>query len=684
MLAVVLYHAGLGFVPGGFVGVDVFFVLSGFLITGLLVREVGAGGRVHFAQFYARRVRRLLPAAALVLLVTAVVCVRALPPLRVHSALLDIRAAALYAANYRFAAAGTDYLNADAPPSPVQHYWSLGVEEQFYLIWPALLMLAVLLARRRGRSPLAGVTVALAAVAGVSFVASLWLTHADEPWAFFSLPTRAWELAVGGLVALAVHWWRRMPTAAAATISLAGLAGVLGSVLFIDAGSPFPGVVALAPVLSTAAVLIGGCAWTAISSRRLLGAGPLQEAGRISYSWYLWHWPVLILVPDLVGHSLSRAWLVVLAASSGLLAYATTRLLEEPVRFSPVLTGRAARSLTVGVALSVTVLLGTAAVHVPSTAPRGVAQQAPRLNVSVTTPDRAAAKPLTQAQKLDAAVSAVVARSVQIHWVPRNLSPALSAAHSDESQPFHDGCHASFTATALGNCVYENPTASTSVFLIGDSHAAMWFPALDAAAKANDWRLTSLTKTTCPPLELSIYSPVLHRSYTECDQWRAEVLARIRTERPSLVVLGVARHYGPEYGFKVYGPQWMAGLTQEIKEIEAAGSRVLVLGPMPLALTDAADCMSQNLTDAVMCTRPLTAAVDVQGAVAEAKVARAAGASYVDVAPWLCTPARCGVIVGNLLVYRDDNHVTTEFASWLAPVMAADVSEALHGTIAPA
>ena len=248
---------------------------------------------------------------------------------------------------------------------------------------------------------------------------------------------------------------------------------------------------------------------------------------------------------------------------------------------------------------------------------------------------------------------------------------------------FRDGCHAAFTATALGRCVYENPTAPTSVFLFGDSHAAMWFPALDGAAKINGWRLTSLTKTTCPPLELPIYSPVLHRSYTECDQWRAAVLARIGTEHPSLVVLGVARHYGPEYHFAVYGPQWMAGLTREIKEIEAAGSRVLVLGPMPLALTDAADCLSQNLTDAVMCTRPLTAAVNVPGAVAEAKVAQAAGASYVDVAPWLCTPARCGVIVGNLLVYRDDNHVTTEFASWLAPVMSADVSEALRATIAP-
>src|SRR4051794_2053939 len=308
VLAVVLYHAGLGFVPGGFVGVDVFFVVSGFLITGLLVREVGTAGRVHFAEFYARRMRRLLPAAALVLLVTAVVSVRALPPLRVHSALLDVRAAALYASNYRFAAAGTDYLNADAPPSPVQHYWSLGVEEQFYLIWPALLMVAVVLARRRGRSAMAGGTVALLAVTAISFAVSMWLTDADQPWAFFSLPTRAWELSVGGLVALGAAWWRRLPVSVAATAAVAGLGGVLGSVLLIDAGAPFPGTVALVPVLSTAAVLVGGSAWHRSSSQLLLGAGPLQGAGRISYTWYLWHWPVLTFVPALLGHPLSRAW----------------------------------------------------------------------------------------------------------------------------------------------------------------------------------------------------------------------------------------------------------------------------------------------------------------------------------------------------------------------------------------
>ncbi|MBO0730332.1 MAG: acyltransferase, partial [Acidimicrobiaceae bacterium] len=210
VLAVVLYHAHVGILRGGYVGVDVFFVISGFLITDLLWREVASTRRVSFAAFYARRVRRLLPAAVLVLIVTMAAAARWMPPLQVSSVWKDGLACALYVGNYRFAVQSTNYLSASAPPSPFQHYWSLGVEEQFYLLWPLLLVVAagVLLRRRPSRQYAA---VGLAAIAAASFVASLILTKADEPWAFFSLPTRAWELAAGGLVALAAPSLSRMP-----------------------------------------------------------------------------------------------------------------------------------------------------------------------------------------------------------------------------------------------------------------------------------------------------------------------------------------------------------------------------------------------------------------------------------------------------------------------------------------
>src|SRR5215207_8385412 len=284
VVAVVAYHAGLGGVGGGFVGVDVFYVLSGFLITGLLWEELDGTGRLRLGAFYARRARRLLPAAALVLVVTLVASAVWLSPLQVPVVARDAAAAALYVANYRFAAQRTDYL-ADASPSPLQHYWSLGVEEQFYLLWP-LLLLVVFLAARRGRR-----SATRAAGAAVS-----------QPWAFFSLPTRAWELAAGGLVALAASRLARLPGLAAATLGWLGLEAILWSITRFGPSTPFPGAAALFPVAGTAAVLAAGCAAPRLGPDLVLRRWPLQLGGRLSYAWYLWHWPLLVLAPAVVGH----------------------------------------------------------------------------------------------------------------------------------------------------------------------------------------------------------------------------------------------------------------------------------------------------------------------------------------------------------------------------------------------
>ena len=261
VLGVVLYHAGFTPLAGGYAGVDVFFVLSGFLITGGLWDELRDHGRIRFGAFYARRARRLLPAAALVIAVTMLAAARWSAPLAARSVVHDGIASLFYVANYRFALLNTNYLSASAAPSPLLHYWSLAVEEQFYLVWPALLMLGATVWRRRRHrhrrraEPLAGVAVTIAAVTVASFALSLRLTRTNEPWAFFSLGTRAWELGVGAMLALAAPWLAKVPAALGRVLALVGLAAVMVAFTAFSSATPFPGLAALLPVLGTAAAV---------------------------------------------------------------------------------------------------------------------------------------------------------------------------------------------------------------------------------------------------------------------------------------------------------------------------------------------------------------------------------------------------------------------------------------------
>ena len=300
VLAVVLFHADVPGVGGGFVGVDVFFVISGFLITGLLWREVSTTGTVRLRRFYGARARRLLPASATVGVVTMIGSAVLLP-------LLQARASSMTASPARCMSATTGsfckhrLLRADLPPSPFQHYWSLGVEEQFYLVWPALIIgTAWLIRRARRRTKADAATsskrpylVVLALVAAVSFALSLVITYVVPAVAFFSLPTRAWQLAVGGLVALTAGQWRRLPALAAAIVGWAGLAVILLACTRLSATTLYPGTAALLPVLGAALVIGAGCAAPSQGCGRVLALSPMRAIGRISYSWYLWHWPVL-------------------------------------------------------------------------------------------------------------------------------------------------------------------------------------------------------------------------------------------------------------------------------------------------------------------------------------------------------------------------------------------------------
>jgi peptidoglycan/LPS O-acetylase OafA/YrhL len=349
---VLLFHGYGKPFTGGFVGVDVFFVISGFLITSLLLHEQIKDGRISIWRFYARRVRRILPASALTVLATIVAAYHLLGFISGNELANDAKWTAVFAANIHFALIGTDYLGSQLPPSPLQHMWSLGVEEQFYLVWPSLFLLLVVIVRRSRRRNVFGVlTTSLLVVIGASLAWSVIQTSSNATWAYFSPLTRAWELALGALIAVIGPAVSRVPTWVYQVAALLGLAGILVSALTLTPSMPYPGWAVAIPVVSSALLIWAGCGNPKTVIGRALSVRPMQWLGARSYSLYLWHWPILMIAAQYGGHHLSP-W-----QNSGLLLAAvaasaiTFRLVENPVRNSHVLKSRTGLTLAIGVVL---------------------------------------------------------------------------------------------------------------------------------------------------------------------------------------------------------------------------------------------------------------------------------------------------------------------------------------------
>ncbi|AQT79172.1 acyltransferase [Mycolicibacterium litorale] len=686
VLAVVLFHAGVPGLSGGFVGVDVFFVISGFLITRLLWREVSTKGTVRLRNFYGARARRLLPASATVGIFILISSAALLPVLQARSVIWDGIASALYVSNYRFIADGVDYLAVAQPPSPFQHYWSLGVEEQFYLVWPALILGTGWLVRRwhRRTSKLVTATqrpylTVLAIVMAVSFTLSLIITYIAPPVAFFSLPTRAWQLAAGGVVALTSDNWLRLSPRVAAITGWAGLGVILLACTMLTPTTLYPGVAALLPTLGSLLVIGAGCATPTLGCGRLLGLSPMRAIGRISYSWYLWHWPILLvalwsLAPAL-GHTL---WFGMGGAllSAGLAAL-TVRFIEDPLRFAPKIQKSASRSLTLGgIATGTVVFVGVALlVLVPLPVGRGPEVKPVALTVAIPPAGSPIASYDAAVRHVFAEVQAALAASANLEAVPSNLDPPLAQATPKDGLGSPTGCLRGFFEVGQPECALADTASSTSVALLGDSNAAMWVPAFQQAAERRHWRLEIMAKADCPFLDIPINNPAAGREYTECERWRGQVMDRLKTQRTRLIVLGMTRLYGANHGwdpgFTSYDQAWLDGLTRMVQHLRGIGARVLVLGPIPDPRSVVPDCLSRHLDDATHCSPTRKEAVNGPGVEAESRAVNAGGGQYADLTELFCTNDRCPVIVGNTLVYVDLFHVTREYSRLLSPAMEA-------------
>jgi peptidoglycan/LPS O-acetylase OafA/YrhL len=649
IVMVVGYHAGLPLFGGGFIGVDVFFVISGFLISRNLLRESETTDRIGLGGFWSRRIRRLVPALALVVTATLVAGALILPRYELEALARQGAAADLYVSNILFAVDAQDYFATDLARSPFLHTWSLGVEEQFYIVWPLVFAAACWSQRRRlaelpgptRRRILAGV---FSVVLAASLALSVWLTRAGSTWAFFGLPSRAWEFAVAGLLAVVPVPAALRGVRTRTGLALAGLGVIAVGAAFIESQTPYPGLWALLPVLGTVLVIVGGETFAGTATEnpvsRVLALPPMQWVGRVSYSWYLWHWPAIVLTVAALDDD--DVGLKTLAALASLpVAWAAYRFYETPLRFSTLLARSHRRTYAVGAAFTVVVLLVAAAVwsRAPDYDDQTLVGLAPPAGASID--ERVAFMVEQQRRRGETAC------------------PDVGGIETPDGDEYCEG---------------GDPAGERTVLLLGDSHAGQWRTAFDLVARENGIKLLIRQHSGCPSVRVAKGpgdGSDAARKIESCRHHQEGDLRVVRHLQPDAVVVASSTAF-PERivdddGTPATEPEqvahWRAGVEELIDELAATGAEVGWIVDEPQFPHEADRCLTQKQSTEA-CAVDREVGLDRVGALldVEREVLRERGITEtVDLTPLICDEDRCRMEVDGTLVYTDSHHLTEAF-----------------------
>lgn len=630
ILTVVAFHAFHTGLTGGYVGVDVFFVISGFLIAGILMREQAATGTISLPNFWARRVRRLMPATLVVAIATLAVASVKLSGFNLIRTFENGAWSVLSLANVHFANSPTGGYFANPVPNPFLHFWSLSVEEQFYVALPLLLLLVGLL-RRRWSTP-----VLIALVFAASLTASILLSAQDDPNAFYSLGTRAWELAIGAGLAWFTSFVRSNPPQWARVAAfVVGLAAIVVSAVTFTSTIAWPGSAALVPTLGTALIIWAGTGGSAGPITRILDNRVARYIGDVSFSFYLWHWPVLVLGPkEIAGNPLLQLAAVLFAFGLAVLTY---HFVEQP--FQKMRRGAPSRRvLAIGLPAAVAVSVasfGIGAALMPTPGPR--------------------VEPLAaQYQTLEDGPGPVPAA------VPENVRPSPLDIGYD-LQPIYDEC---FRPTGLHECWAGDPDGTKTVLVTGDSYSGMFWPSIAQAAQDRGWRVVIVGKAGCALLQPTPAEPDDTPGELDCLQWRADALDR-------------AEELAPDVILAVNSMNPLTGAAADAFEVNAVAALqrlgeqapVIVLGPTPLFPRVTEQCLEAFYANPAGCSLPLDQVVRPDTRELAQNIVAASGAELLDLNGILCDREQlCPMIVADTLMYRDAGHISNAYSTHFATI----------------
>jgi peptidoglycan/LPS O-acetylase OafA/YrhL len=667
VLLVVLGHAGVGFLKGGYVGVDVFFVLSGFLITGILLSGAAKRGYVSLSDFYVRRARRILPAAALTLVATDLAAYYLLNFVRAREAVSDSIWASVFAANIDFAKHGTDYFSQGQPPSPIQHFWSLAVEEQFYLVWPALLSLVLfgaVFSRRPRRDRQAGtltrgalrrllLVIVLAAIASVIW--SIHSTRLHPAATYFSTLARAWELALGAALAIAAPSLRRLPPALGVAIGWLGVIGIVCAAVIYSDSTQFPGYAALLPTVGAALVIGAGIReqQSRLGVGRLLAIAPLRYVGDRSYAFYLWHWPVLIIAVQYAGRDLSVGVKLLLLIGAFMLSILSYDLFENPIRQMRWPTP--AGALLWPVSAAVVLLVATVTLRsIDSKTGRLEAAAAAAVRPAALE-DPAIAVSLARATNALPAVVAAVKAARRGAPIPSSLTPPVSKLLADVYS-FPEGCAPEEGQTSSKICRLGDTTSQKTLVVIGDSHMQMWMPTILRMAQRDGWVVLPIVKSACTPGSWLHYP-----AKPECPAWYKWAKQHAAALHPDVTL--IAGNWGTNTPVDA-AVKAVASLTTVMKRFSTS---VIVVGDAPRESREPVDCLLAKHASMRTCSTKATR-TQLYGDIRVAAGARKQRVGFMNTRGWFCgrtSTSRleylCPLVINRTITHRDPGHITQTY-----------------------
>lgn len=619
IILVVLCHAGLPGLSAGFVGVDIFFVLSGYLISGLLIKEVDLSNSVNFLNFYSRRLKRLLPALLTVVLTSSVAAYFILAPFEQIEQAQTAFSVSVWLSNFYFSFADLDYFAPVAESNLFLHTWSLAVEEQFYLVWPLLLFILLLkvqhnTVRDKTRNLLHG----LIGIFLFSFMLSIYWLNKAPTLAFYLMPSRAWQFALGGIT-FVISNSKNPYLSGCRLLNLAGLFGiglVIVSLFIIDDTSPYPGFNALLPSFAAALLLISGLSSKPAIYMRLFSWRWIQKIGDLSYSWYLWHWPVLVL-GDIVFSQTTFILQFYLLLLSLVLAQLTYVLIETPLR---------------------------------------------NLKVFILKPA------FTVSTSIVAMLAAFLMINAWEHRAENNLITPSQLDYTDVRNSFpiiyQNGCDDWYSNSRIVPCSFGEDDADKTAILIGDSVGAQWFTALADSFTAAGWRFIIFTKSSCPIVDEPIYYDRIGMIYEVCEEWRDNVIAGISEFNPDLIFIGNSA------GYDYTQEQWNEGTQRILSQLSPGLEHLFIIRGTHNLPFDGPGCLARQywqpgfLEEFTNCTyEPESNASSNMLTGISIAASSFQNVSLLDLNPIVCPNGVCSAKINDEIVYRDSQHLTDQFVS---------------------